>query len=576
MYHLADPRNAAARSTLMDPIAALEREVAEAGDDRTRLNAINRLAFALARAGDATRALTEVARAETLARALADELERGRALCTRGVCHYLRAEYIAGLQCCLDACAVAEAVQDASGLAAALLSAAACHYQMGTLEEAHTALMEALGMLELAPDDGLAFRAHNTLGAILSDKQKYAEAMSHFDAAIVIARRSADEFNLHRAEVNRSNLQHKMGLAAADAGRDGDAATHFRAAIETCERIRARTHPAPMTRDAAGCAGTLGELYVATGRREEAWTLFEEMLGHGRAMANSHVQAEALMHLGKLHILRGAFLQARDCLDQSMALASGVNVQQLIAQAHQGLAEWFEARGEFREALDQYRHYMEIHEIMLRRELDATARARAIWVQYQQARRDAEAYRARAESLSAHNAELAEAADRHQRDALHDPLTGLANRRHLDGRLAELVAAMRPGEVLALALIDVDAFKRINDTFTHTLGDAVLRAVADGLRGECRGADLPARFGGDEFVLVLPGTPIEGARQMLERLRDSIGTRDWSALDPQLAVTLSAGVTALRPGDSIDALVRRADEALYAAKKQGRNRVVAG
>lgn len=560
----------------MNSIAALEREIADAGDDRTRLSAINRYAFALARAGDAARALNEVARADALAATLGDELERGRALCTRGVCHYLRAEYISGLQCCLDACAIAETVQDAAGLAAALLSAAACHYQMGTLEEAHTALMEALGMLELAPDDGLAFRAHNTLGAILSNKQKYAEAMSHFDAAIAIAQRSGDEFNLHRAEVNRSNLLHKLGVAAMEAGREAEAASHFRAGIETCERIRAQTQAAAVARDAAGCAGTLGELYVATGRREEAWTLFEEMLHHGRAMANSHVQAEALMHLGKLHIQRGAFLQARDCLDQSMTLASGVNVQHLIAQAHLGLAEWFEARAEFREALDQYRHYMEIHEVMLRRELDATARARAIWVQYQQARRDAEAYRARAESLSAHNAELAEAADRHQRDALHDPLTGLANRRHLDGRLAELVAAMRAGEALALALIDVDAFKRINDTFTHTLGDAVLRAVADGLRDECRGADLPARFGGDEFVLVLPGTPADGARQMLERLRESVCTRDWSFLDPALTVTLSAGVTELRPGDSIESLVRRADEALYAAKKQGRNRVVAG
>lgn len=561
---------------LMDPIAALERDIADAGDDRARLYALNRFAFALARAGDAARALTEVEKAETLAAALADEQERGRALCTRGVCYYLRAEYITGLQCCLDACAIAEALQDHAGLAAALLSAAACHYQMGTVEEAHTALMQALAMLELAPDDGLAFRAHNTLGAILSNKQSYVESMHHFDAAIAIARRAGDDFNLHRAEVNRANLLHKMGLAAQEAGQEAEAAAHFRAGIETCERVRARSRPAPVARDAAGCAGTLGELYVATGRRDEAWALFEEMLNHGVVMANSHVQAEALMHLGKLHIQRGALLQARDCLDQSMALASGVNVQHLIAKAHEGLAEWFEARGDFREALGQYRHYMEIHEVMLRRELDATARARAIWVEYQQARRDAEAYRVRAERLSVRNAELAEAADRHQRDALQDPLTGLANRRLLDTRLAELVAAIRAGETLSIALIDVDAFKRINDNFTHTLGDAVLRAVADSLREECREADLPARFGGDEFVLVLPGTGADGARQMLERLRERIGTRDWTALASGLAVTLSVGVTELRAGDSIDGFVRRADEALYAAKKQGRNRVMLG
>jgi diguanylate cyclase (GGDEF)-like protein len=135
---------------------------------------------------------------------------------------------------------------------------------------------------------------------------------------------------------------------------------------------------------------------------------------------------------------------------------------------------------------------------------------------------------------------------------------------------------MREGEALSLALIDVDAFKHINDTFTHTLGDAVLKAVAESLREECRGADLPARFGGDEFVLVLPGTAADGARQMLERLRESIATRDWTSLSPALAVTLSIGVTELRAGDSVDAMVLRADEALYAAKKQGRNRVMPG
>jgi diguanylate cyclase (GGDEF)-like protein len=165
---------------------------------------------------------------------------------------------------------------------------------------------------------------------------------------------------------------------------------------------------------------------------------------------------------------------------------------------------------------------MTLHEELLRRELDSTARARAIWVEYQQARREAETYRQRAEHLTAHNEALTEQAHRLQRDALPDPLTGLANRRQLDERLATLAAGLRAGEPLSLAIIDVDDFKGINDTFTHTLGDAVLRQLASELRAASRESDLPARFGGDEFVLVLPGTSGEGARQMLERLRQRI------------------------------------------------------
>lgn len=559
----------------MNPLHKFDQEIANASDEATRLALLNRYAFALARTGDADAALLKVEEAELLARKLRDDVAQGRALCTRGICRYLHADYIEALQCCMAACATADQHGDQEGLSAALLAAAACHYQMGTLEEAHTALMQALGILEVMPDDGMAFRAHNTLGAILSNKQKYDEAESHFDEAIAIAARMDDEFNLRRALVNRANLHHKIGVALAESGETADAKAYFERAAGVCESMRTRDSEFKALRDVAGCAGTLGEIYVSMERLEEAWVLFDEMLNLGREMNNPHVQAEALMHLGKLHISRGAFLQARDCLDESVKLAAGANTQHLVARAHEGLANWFEARGEFKAALAQYKHYVELHEILLRRELDSTSRARAIWVEYQQARREAETYRARAERLSAKNEELAAQATRFKVDARHDPLTGLANRRGLDEQLIELVAAPS-ADRFALAIADIDAFKSINDGFTHTLGDAVLKAVADMIRSQCRHADFPARFGGDEFVLCLPGATGEGALQMLERVRENVAGYDWSALDPALKVTLSVGIAERTQSDSVETLMRRADEALYRAKNKGRNRVVLG
>lgn len=558
----------------MNPIDVLEAELQSAADEPARLPVLNRLAFALARAGEMEAAQRRAREAEELANRLGNERERGRARCTDGLCHYLRADYFAGLSCCLEACAIAEREADQEGLAAALLAAAACHYQMGTFEEAHTALVQTLGILEVMPDDALAFRAHNTLGAILTNKRKYSEAEANLNQAIAIARRNGDEFNLRRAEVNLADVHHRMGAALREQGNEELASEYFQRGIVACERIRAQSRITGGDRDAAGCAGTLGELYMAVGSLDEAWALFEEMLAHGRRLKNPHLQAEALMHMGKLHTLRGAMLQARDCLDESVKLASGAKVQHLVARAHEGLAKWFEARGELKEALAQYRHYMTLHEELLRRELDSTARARAIWVEYQQARREAEAYRQRAEHLSAHNEVLTEQASRLQRDALHDALTGLANRRHLDERLTTLAAGLRAGEPLSLAIMDVDDFKGINDTFTHTLGDAVLRQLASELRAASRESDLAARFGGDEFVLVLPGTSGEGARQMLERLRQRVAQHDWAALVPELKVTLSVGVTEIATGDTAVSLLRRADEALYAAKKRGRDQVV--
>lgn len=558
----------------MSPIDILEAECASAEQDTQRLPILNRLAFALARAGEMESAQTRAREAESLAFSLGNELERGRAQCTHGLCHYLRADYFSGLACCLEACSIAEQEADQEGLAAALLAAAACHYQMGTFEEAHTALLQTLAILDEMPDDHLAFRAHNTLGAILTNKRKFAEAEANLKEAIGIARRTADEFNLRRAEVNLADVHHRRGQALREQGDEEGASRYFEQAIATCERVRAQPGMSGGSRDAAGSAGTLGELYMAVGRLDEAWALFEEMLQYGSRLKNPHLQAEALLHMGKLHTMRGAMLQARDCLDESVKLASGAKVQHLVAQAQEGLAHWYEARGEFKEALAQYRHYMGLHEQLLRRELESTAKARALWVEFQQARRDAEAYRQRAEHLSARNEALAEQASRHRRDALHDPLTGLANRRYLDEKLAGLAASLSPGMQLSLAIIDIDDFKGINDSFTHTLGDAVLRQLAAELRATSRESDLAARHGGDEFVIVLPGTGGEGAHQVMDRLRQRVGQHDWTALAKGLKVTLSVGVAEIAAGESVSTLMHRADEALYAAKHRGRNQVV--
>lgn len=158
-----------------------------------------------------------------------------------------------------------------------------------------------------------------------------------------------------------------------------------------------------------------------------------------------------------------------------------------------------------------------------------------------------------------------------------DPLTGIANRRAFESRLALAVAdAARRREPLALALCDVDDFKAYNDRYGHPAGDACLREVAAIAAGTCaRATDLAARFGGEEFVLLLPATPQAGALEVLERLQARLAVRalrhEASRCAP--AVTLSIGVATWRPGDDAEMLVARADRALYRAKALGRNRV---
>jgi diguanylate cyclase (GGDEF)-like protein len=167
-------------------------------------------------------------------------------------------------------------------------------------------------------------------------------------------------------------------------------------------------------------------------------------------------------------------------------------------------------------------------------------------------------------TLEAQNAKL-------EQLATTDALTGVWNRRKFNELVAgEVARAQRYGQSLSLALADVDHFKGVNDTFGHDAGDAVLRELADVIREQVREVDSVARWGGEEFVVLCPGVPLEGGRVLAERLRVSIAGHRFPAVG---RVTVSLGVTDYRGGDTPDALFTRADAALYAAKEGGRDRV---
>lgn len=155
-----------------------------------------------------------------------------------------------------------------------------------------------------------------------------------------------------------------------------------------------------------------------------------------------------------------------------------------------------------------------------------------------------------------------------------DSLTGLYNRRTADERLRHEVArAQRYGHALSVVLVDVDHFKSVNDGFGHPAGDRVLKQVADVLSGGLRNIDLSARWGGEEFFLILPDTDRDGAHIACERLRLDIATTRIEKPGPD-QVTVSMGVGVLRKDDTCEGLLKRADDLMYEAKRAGRNRVM--
>ncbi len=162
--------------------------------------------------------------------------------------------------------------------------------------------------------------------------------------------------------------------------------------------------------------------------------------------------------------------------------------------------------------------------------------------------------------------------------ALFDPLTGLNNRRFMENHLATMLDNARVRRApLTLMILDIDHFKRVNDTYGHDCGDEVLKAFADRLRGIIRGGDLLCRLGGEEFVIVMPGVNVQAARRIAERARLAI-QQERFVIDPtgrMIPVTVSIGLAERGDDGDASSLYRRADRALYRAKAEGRNRVSA-
>lgn len=263
-----------------------------------------------------------------------------------------------------------------------------------------------------------------------------------------------------------------------------------------------------------------------------------------------------LLVLAQAQRLQGRLVAAQRTLDRSRALCEASDLGATALRISEEQAELFAAAGRFEEAYAEHRRFYAAGRALQSAERDAAAKATQALFESREELRETKRYR-----------EM----------ALRDSLTGLYNRRFVDHQLPTLITRCREHRrPLSIALLDVDFFKRVNDTLSHDVGDLVLKQLAELLRGGVEEPATAARLGGEEFLLVLPDTGATGAYEQVESLRNVIHTHAWYALTGHLPVTVSIGVTTTVDGETTQAaMLQQADRNLYAAKRSGRNRVLA-
>ena len=513
--------HAAAGEELARALRFSDRALAAAGlEPAHRMRLLGERTRLMMRAGRHIEAVPVAEELCALARELGEDETLLEALLTLGSLHERLADYDQAAAVLGEAHERALAVGDRRRAGRALNSLGIVWARNGDDERAVEDHLAALDLFEDVGDQELRGRALNNLGICYRRLGRLQEARRVLDEAAGTWTRTGHPLNLALTMGNVAQVE-------ADARRPQAAEAAFLETLELLQEAGDRFHVSEVLRAYA-------QFQLDQGRAAEAADNFRAACRQARETGARREESEALLGLAAALRRLGRWKEACEFMEQGYELAREINTQAAEARIRQLSLE------------------LRLHQL----------------------EREREHYRDRSRDLARANAELRRLHGRLHRESHEDPLTGLYNRRHLDQALAaEIDRSRRFGHSLSVAMCDLDGFKQINDRFSHAVGDEVLRSVAAILRDGVRTADWVARYGGEEFVVVLVETPLEDAAGIAEKLRRRIAAHPWQEIHPELRVTISIGLSGLEGHEHVRGLLDAADQRLYRAKIDGKDRV---
>jgi diguanylate cyclase (GGDEF)-like protein len=541
---------------MIDHIRQLESDIVDAHNTRERIDRLNRLAWIL-RNIDKSRGAEVAQRAYDLAQAA--QYPQGIADGLLSLCQYNHTDYVLALSQALQALAIFEDSGHQAGQARALFTLCWVHWSLDNFVEAVEAGQRALELARSISDLDLQADILNNLGLAYKRSGNYEAGYAAYAEALATSRTLGN--HLIEAKV-------LTNLALAHIAQE-----QYAQAQTYAEQAWATGVENPLINGYTFLA--IGQAYRGMQQPDQANNYLDKALNVGRTHAISQLSLQAMLARSQICIAAGSFTQAITILHEALTLADQAGSDLYRSQCHELLSQIYETQGDLAQAFAHFKQFHRIREILYNDTNNGRLQSLEIFHRTEMARREAEIYQLRNIELEREISERRKTEQLLAQQATTDMLTGIANRRHFFSMAAhELNRAARTGDPLAVAIIDIDHFKQINDGHGHAAGDQALITFVQIVQRNVRVIDIFARLGGDEFVVLLPSTSTEQARAVMERIRRDLLEQQLTIGSTSITLTISAGIAGLEQVEgTLESLLAHADAALYLAKAAGRNQV---
>ena len=493
----------------------------------------------------------------------------------------------------LDALGMFRELGDQEGEMRALNLVGINYFYFSRYEQALEYFAAGLRLAQEISHDELQASILNNIGEIYRELEKYHEALENYRKALAISEKINKPLNVAVIRMNIGHIYNSLG-------QNESALKHYEKSLKVSETIGDHVSKGEVL-------NTIGEIYERLGQTEAALDYYLQSLNILRKCENKFYQVDVLLNLGNFYVKQNLYKEGFDFLQKTLKLAQEVSANKKIYTVHLYLARYHEKREDLAQALSHYKMYHDIEKRVTTDNLEEKLKILTIEYKVDKIQKESEIYLLKNIELKQKNEEIENKAQQLEiineelqqevlkRKALQeqleqvnkelerisfiDELTGIPNRRSFNNTLErEWSRCLREGAPLSLIFIDVDYFKNFNDFFGHPMGDDCLRDVAKTLAGTLkRASDFIGRHGGEEFAIILPNTDYGGSIMIAEQMRVAIESLGIGHPQSHVSgnITISIGLASIEPSKEHDIyeLIRAADQELYHAKEQGRNRV---